>query len=52
MLRKLIGLGLLGALGYGIFTFADSSNFFGTRDHDRNQRMEELESAANQALQR
>ncbi len=50
MLRKLIGVGLLGALGYGIYTFANNSDFFGTRDHDRNERMNEVESAANQGL--
>lgn len=48
MIRKLVGLALMAALGYGVYTFADSSNFFGTRDADRNARMEQLQSAADQ----
>ena len=48
MLRKLLGLAILGALGYGIYTFADRSDFFGARGHDRNERMGQVEAAANQ----
>ena len=47
MLRKLITIGILGALGYGVYTFADNSNFFGARDHDRNERLSQIEDAVN-----
>ena len=47
MLRKLLTLAVLGALGYGIYRFADNSNFFGARGHDRNERMTIIEDAAN-----
>ena len=45
MLRKLITVAAIGALGYGLFQFMDNSNFFGTRGHDRNERMTQIEDA-------
>lgn len=47
MLRKLIGLGILAAVGYGIYAGLDRSGFWGTRGHDRNERMGQIEDALN-----
>ena len=46
MLRKLITIAVLGGLAYGVYMFADNSNFFGTRGVDRSDRMDLLEDAA------
>jgi hypothetical protein len=45
MIRKLIIIGILAAIAYGVFRWMDASNFFGTRDQKR-KTFEDVEKKA------
>lgn len=45
MLRKLLVAVALGALGYAVYRGLNGSDFWGTRGHDRTERMQQIQDA-------